>query len=243
MAKDLLSPRYPAQLVEEITGIDLITQRNWIAREGYGVTSILEHPLAGKPRMWPLIGVYENAGMAEAKAHGIDPVLFARAMYRRIEQVGIPELIRTKPSFTPRGTIAYFEGEMITTAVEGMPELVQVDRDNPFMWVVNYGEDRSVTAIRVIRRKEATVFGELQPNGGPFLAFNITNIVASIDEKLSRTVRVKMRTRAAGPKGIFEPDSIVELPLSEASAMIVGGFAVVIGDREDIARRHKPPTT
>jgi len=193
MPKDLLTPQYPAQLVEQVTGISLVTQRNWIAREMYGLNELapylgLNETIAGKSRLWPRIGVYENEGMADLKEHGQDPLLFSRAMYKRINEVGLPVLIAKKGSGSPTGSfaVAYFETELLEEGVKRMPEFGDNDPADPYFWFVRYNKDRWPTQLDCIKQSE--VGGHMsKPDDGGFsqMVFKITALVAKVDGKLA----------------------------------------------------------
>lgn len=43
-------------------------------------------------------------------------------------------------------------------------------------------------------------------------------------------MRIKMKSIMAGPRGVFDAGSIVDLPKSEATALISGGYATVVDD-------------
>ena len=45
-------------------------------------------------------------------------------------------------------------------------------------------------------------------------------------------MRVKMRSLSAGPDGVFEPGSVVEVSRKEAKELIAGGFATPVKSTE-----------
>jgi len=187
MPKDLISPKYSAQLVEEVTGADLPSQRNWIARDIYGSGALITPVLAGKSRMFPLIAVYETAGMVEARAQGFDPSFFGAAMSRRVEVLGNPEMWKRKPAITPGGAIAFWEGELIEAAAEKMTEFVETPVDH-YWWVANFEKDeigggRSVSTLHVVRGGQFKL-SQAKKERGMFLVVDITELVSTVDENL-----------------------------------------------------------
>ena len=42
-------------------------------------------------------------------------------------------------------------------------------------------------------------------------------------------MKIRLKTRYAGPRGCFEPDSVLDLPPAEARALVEGGYAVECG--------------
>lgn len=41
-------------------------------------------------------------------------------------------------------------------------------------------------------------------------------------------MRIKLRTRYAGPRGCFEPEQVIDLPNNEAADLINGGYATEV---------------
>lgn len=188
--KDLLSAKYPATLVEKITGVDLTSQRNWIARELYGSGELIEPALAGRPRMFPLLAVYETMGLARTQADGLDLSLFASAMRFRIEQEGIAELRKAQPG----AVIAYWEGELLQAAAEKLVEFVETPKTDHYFWIVRYEASATGRRVRKIdvakRSKIPPALGVIEDidatNALAHLAFNITAIVSAVDRALQK---------------------------------------------------------
>ena len=54
-------------------------------------------------------------------------------------------------------------------------------------------------------------------------------------------MKVRMRTLAAGPDGVFSPGEVVDLPEREASALVKGGYAESIGETPSAERKVPEP--
>jgi hypothetical protein len=161
--KSLTTFDYPAPLAEKASRASLVQQRNWIAR-GY-LQSPIPPALAGKPRMFSLLGIYECAIYAHGSSAGVSVSILSEAFKRRVTTSG------------DLGNLCEF-----------------IDVDENYFWVITaigptQGEF-DVGEFEIVKKDDLDAAIErLTVNARVVSAFTVINIstaVRSVDEILAR---------------------------------------------------------
>ena len=183
MARDLLTPTYPAPDVERATGATLAMQRNWIARDLYQ-TPTLPEPRAGHARMFPLLAVYESAIYAYVASRGIDIGVASTAFRKRLETEGLPRLAAKRMRADGAPGFGFWQAEAAIEAVasERLWEFER-SRTNPIYWIISLGGDAPIITDRAAL---VAALAELdqQPGVSLRLIINVSALVDEVDTKL-----------------------------------------------------------
>jgi hypothetical protein len=134
MAKDLLTPIVPANLLEQaIPTASLTAQRNWI-RDGL-FRSPIPPAVAGKPRLYPLLGAYEAGLLGHASATGIPIEVVSRAFHHRIDEAGEQQISQERGG----PVTSFWEGESYEAAVRSqtLREFETRSPDAAAYWLIN----------------------------------------------------------------------------------------------------------
>ena len=193
MTKSLTTFDFPAPLAEKVTGASLVQQRNWMARGQ--LHSAIQPPLAGKPRMFSLLALYECAAYVHGSSVGIPVAVISAAFKRRV--VGTGEKILAA-AHIERGdtTFAFWAQDAIDAAVKSgaLPEF-----DNPddhYFWLISsraIAEPAHTPSFRAFEvAKEADLDAALgrvakatSGSTGYFTIFGISGIVRAVDAALA----------------------------------------------------------
>ena len=144
-------------------------------------------PEPGKPRMYPLLAVYEAAILVHFTGYGWSLNFARSAICGRLEDAfGLWDDVKV------HGHPEFWKSEFVG-ALEILTEFDETDLDDPSYWSVVVGRGSlgapEVERVRVVKRD--SVLTDMVGRAPVFVVVNITEIIAGVDEVL--TERLKAR--------------------------------------------------
>jgi hypothetical protein len=188
MTKNLMKPVVPANVLEQaIPPATLIAQRNWIRQGLFGTP--IPPAVAGKPRLFPLLGAYEAGLLGHASATGIPLEVIAAAFRHRIDTVGEAEISQRRGG----AATSFWEGEVYEAAAQSseLREFETRSKDAAAYWLINLaprGDNVGYGMLTVSNRAglpEAWANAERHKRGNcAILTICVTDVVTAIDNEL-----------------------------------------------------------
>jgi hypothetical protein len=180
---DITAPAVPTPQVTIATGgfatSDVL--RNWVARGLFKTPShLLPEPRAGKPRVFPLLAVYEAAMHAWGSKRGLPQSFMIHAWQFRIMRM----LAQNGRSG------GWQESDFAEGAAAGaMTEFQDIDRARPWFWVIaTLATEDGKPHPRGLLLTQADGLGDavatMSQEGGGALVINATDIIADVHERL-----------------------------------------------------------
>jgi hypothetical protein len=193
MAKSLTNFDFPAPLAEKVTGASLVQQRNWMARGQ--LHSATQPPLAGKPRMFSLLSLYECAAYVHGSSHGIPVAVLSAAFRLRVIATGEKILVDGMRAEC-REVGAFWAEDAIDAAVKSGELREFEDPDDRYFWLISARHTPAIAHSPIIQAfefaKEADLDAAIgrvaKASGGAtshFSVFGISGIVRAVDAALA----------------------------------------------------------